>query len=626
MSDTLNDSKPASQAKKILIVEDNFANRDMLTRRLQRHGFTVCSAADGSTGVAMSHSEKPDVILMDVALGEMDGWQATRLIKADARTARIPVIALTAHALASDREMSIEVGCADFDTKPVDLTRLLGKIQRCLKSAAAGQPPLDFGSNVARQEHIDSYTAPSVDEGIPEMSTIDLAQALTGSMRDFREPQGAHLMARVKPFYEWQEMRRRRNLWPFSRCTQKAPMSVCTAADDRKQNFTGLNFGIQDYLGLSSDPEIKTVAKSVIDEYGVHSAGSSALVGNTKYSLQLEETISRFLQLDHTVLYPTGWAAGYGCIKGLVRPTDHVVMDGLAHASLQEGAYSATSNVHLHGHLNVNSVRRLLKRIRDKDAANGILVVTESLFSMDSDTPDLKALQDLCHEYGATLMVDVAHDLGAMGPGGRGFIGEQGMLGKLDIVMGSFSKTFGSNGGFVACNSAAVKQYLKFYGCSATFSNALSPVQAATVTKAFEIVQSDRGQQLRSVLMERINQMRDALATEGLQTMGNASPIVPVRVGDEALARLMSRRLPALEVIANLVEYPAVAKGDARLRLQMMPTHSREDVVALAARLRKAIDHAQIEYVRYRASVADTSSPAVADTVAVDAAEHAVQG
>ena len=134
-----NDIQPALQAKKILIVEDSFANRDMLTRRLQRSGFTVCSAADGSTGVAMSVSEMPDLILMDVALGEMDGWQATRLIKADARTARIPVIALTAHALESDRKKSVEVGCADFDTKPVDLTRLLGKIQRCLTSAAAGE-------------------------------------------------------------------------------------------------------------------------------------------------------------------------------------------------------------------------------------------------------------------------------------------------------------------------------------------------------------------------------------------------------------------------------------------------------------------------------------------------------
>ena len=452
------------------------------------------------------------------------------------------------------------------------------------------------------------------------MLTNELAQALSGSVRDFREPQGQDLMARVGSFYKWQEQRRVCNLWPYSKSTQKAPLSVCTAADDCGQTFTGLNFATQDYLGLSSDPEIKVVAKSVIDEYGVHSAGSSALAGNTKYSLQLEETISRFLQLDHTVLYPTGWAAGYGVIKGLVRPADHVVMDGLSHACLQEGAYSATSNVHLHGHLNLGSIRRHLKRIRSKDSTNGILVVTESLFSMDSDTPDLRALQNLCREYGATLLVDVAHDLGAMGPNGRGLIGEQGMLGQLDIVMGSFSKTFGSNGGFVACNSAAVKQYLKYYGSSATFSNAMSPVQAATVTKAFEIVQSDKGQQLRTVLMERINQLRAALSAEGLQTMGIASPIVPVRVGDEALARLVSRRLPSLQVIANLVEYPAVAKGDARLRLQMMPTHNREDVDAVAARLRLAIDHAQIEYVHHQAAISGASRPAMTSVAVVDSA------
>ena len=154
MSDIPNDSKPASQAKKILLVEDSFANRDMLTRRLQRCGFTVCSAADGATGVAMSVSEKPDLILMDVALGEMDGWQATQLIKADFRTSNIPIIALTAHALESDREKSVEVGCANFDTKPVDLTRLLGKIQSCLTRAIAGQAQFHHDVTVARQEHI----------------------------------------------------------------------------------------------------------------------------------------------------------------------------------------------------------------------------------------------------------------------------------------------------------------------------------------------------------------------------------------------------------------------------------------------------------------------------------------
>ena len=118
--------------RKILLVEDNETNRDMLTRRLTRQGFEVCCAVDGPTGVAMAAEESPDLILMDVALGEMDGWEATQLIKMAPRTAAIPVIALTAHALASDRAKSVEVGCSDFDTKPVDLPRLIGKIDACL--------------------------------------------------------------------------------------------------------------------------------------------------------------------------------------------------------------------------------------------------------------------------------------------------------------------------------------------------------------------------------------------------------------------------------------------------------------------------------------------------------------
>jgi len=126
---------------KILVVEDNEVNRDMLMRRLQRQGFTVCFAVDGPGGVASAAQERPDVILMDVALGEMDGWEATQLIKANPHTAAIPIIALTAHALTSDRDRSIEVGCADFDTKPVDLPRLLEKIHACLSASARQTGP-----------------------------------------------------------------------------------------------------------------------------------------------------------------------------------------------------------------------------------------------------------------------------------------------------------------------------------------------------------------------------------------------------------------------------------------------------------------------------------------------------
>jgi CheY-like chemotaxis protein len=121
---------------KILLVEDNEINREMLTRRLERNGFAVCCACDGAAGVAMALSEMPSLILMDVALGEMDGWEATQLIKANPATSAIPIVALTAHALASDREKSVTVGCCDFDTKPVDMQRLLGKIRAWLPEAS----------------------------------------------------------------------------------------------------------------------------------------------------------------------------------------------------------------------------------------------------------------------------------------------------------------------------------------------------------------------------------------------------------------------------------------------------------------------------------------------------------
>ncbi|HYM02786.1 MAG TPA: response regulator [Stellaceae bacterium] len=121
---------------KILLVEDNEMNRDMLSRRLQRHGFTMCFAVDGPAGISAADAEMPDLILMDIALGQMNGWEATQHIKANPTTSHIPIIALTAHALASDRDKSVEVGCADFDTKPVDLPRLLGKINACLTQTA----------------------------------------------------------------------------------------------------------------------------------------------------------------------------------------------------------------------------------------------------------------------------------------------------------------------------------------------------------------------------------------------------------------------------------------------------------------------------------------------------------
>jgi glycine C-acetyltransferase len=425
--------------------------------------------------------------------------------------------------------------------------------------------------------------------------TLAPLAALEGSMRDFRVPEGKDLLERVDGFFQWQNLRRQHGLWPFSRSTEEGPTAVCAARDDRGIHMHGVNFASQDYLSLSSHPTIKAVAHEAIDRYGVHSAGSPALVGNTSNSIELERKIAEFLQMPEVILFPTGWAAGYGVIKGLVRSGDHIVMDNLSHTCLQEGAMAATRNISVFRHLNLEECREKLRTIRAQDTQNGIMVVTEGLFSMDSDTPDLKAMQDLCHEYGAILMVDVAHDLGCLGEDGRGHIGMQGMLGKVDLVMGSFSKTFASNGGFVGCGNRAIKEYLRFYSPPCTFSNALSPVQAAIVLKAFEIIDSGEGKSLRDSLMHNILTLRRRLNEANLEVYGDPSAIVCVKMGNEGLARLVGRRLPELGMIANLVEFPAVPKGQARFRMQVMARHTEQNIADAVSRLRTAFDAATVE-------------------------------
>lgn len=414
-------------------------------------------------------------------------------------------------------------------------------------------------------------------------------------MRDFRYITGANLLDRVSAFYDWQQARRQAGVWPLGRSTEHGPSSKCQARTDEGELFEGVNFASQDYLSLSAHPEVRDVAIDTMMKFGVHSAGSPALVGNTSLSLALERKIGEFLKTEHVALFPTGWGAGFGVVKGLVRPNDHIVMDVLAHACLQEGAAAATRNVHLFRHNSVDMAREKLAKIRASDTTNGILLVTEGLFSMDSDTPDIEALQELAKEFNATLVVDVAHDLGALGETGQGHIGIQNMIGKVDVVMGAFSKTFASNGGFVACRSRAVKEYLRYYSSPNTFSNALSPAQAAIITKCFEIVDSDEGKQLRKKLMSNVNLLRELLTSSGLEVYGDPSAIVCVKMGQESLARLTSRHLPSNGLLANLVEFPAVPKGRARFRLQVMAGHSHRDVADAVHRLTTSVVEAQVE-------------------------------
>jgi 7-keto-8-aminopelargonate synthetase-like enzyme len=425
--------------------------------------------------------------------------------------------------------------------------------------------------------------------------TVPLQGPLHGTTRDFRDPSGPDLLARTQAFEDWRRQRADHGYWPFSRALHDAPATETHITDAAGRSAAGVNFASQDYLSLATSETLKQAAIAAIQQFGVHSAGSSAVLGNTAISLALEAELAAFLKMEHVTLFPTGWAAGYGVTKGLIRPNDYVLLDALAHNCLMEGANAATRNVSLFRHLDHGHLRQLLARIRARDQDNAILVITEGLFSMDSDVPDITATRAACDEFGATLVVDVAHDLGAMGPGGTGMLGAQGCLGSVDLVMGSFSKTFGSNGGFVASRKLAVKQFLKVYSPPNTFSNALSPAQAATVRAALAVVRSGEGERLRQQLMANILALRSELQDRALSVLGAPSPIVPVLLGNEALTRCAARLLPERGVLANLVEFPAVPAGRARFRLQVMAGHSLDQARQAARGVAAAVANAQIE-------------------------------
>ena len=423
--------------------------------------------------------------------------------------------------------------------------------------------------------------------------------ALAGNQRDFSDLRGSNALNRTAAYHSWQNKRQDSQLWSYTNAIQSPAAPTLTVSDCLGEHRSGINYASQDYLSLSSHPAVKQAAHEAIERYGIHSAGSAIFQGNTALSLQLEQQLAEALSMEHVVLFPTGWSAGYTSIKGLMRPHDHIILDRLAHNCLANGAYAATTNIHRANHLDVDHIEALLKDIRSRDAVNAIMVVTEGLFSMDADTPDLARIQALCEHYNATHLVDVAHDFGALGPGGTGSLGERGLLGKVDLVMGSFSKTFASNGGFLGTNNPAVKQYLSWFGPAFTFSNALSPVQAAVVGEALRIVRSAEGDVLRSRLMSAICGLREALEARGIEVMGVPSPIVPVLLGNEGIGRIATSLCFRRGLFTNLVEFPAVPVDKVRYRMQVMASHTPEQGEKAAQIIQESLQEAARLYQDY---------------------------
>jgi len=205
----------------------------------------------------------------------------------------------------------------------------------------------------------------------------------------------------------------------------------------------------------------------------------------------------------------------------------------------------------------------------------------------------LAGFVSLCREYGARLVVDVAHDLGCTGPNGTGQLGTQNILGQVDVVVGSFSKTFATNGGFIATRDRDLCNYLRYLSPPTTFSSALAPAQVAVALAALKIVRSVEGQRRREALAEAVHALRKGFTTRDVEVMGAPSPLVPVFIGRDDVGRIASRLLADASVLTNLVEFPAVSRATARFRLQVMSAHEPAACETAASRIAQAIRQAR---------------------------------
>lgn len=427
----------------------------------------------------------------------------------------------------------------------------------------------------------------------PPTYEVERAFALDHNVAEWAMPEGRDLIGRTQPFHEWANARRRHGLVSYFRSFEDEPGLTATSRFEGGRVVQGLNFAAADYLGLSTDARVREAGIRAIRDYGCNSGASGALHGGTRPARELEAEIADFVNAEHVTLFPTGWGAGFGTIVGLVRPTDHVVMDNLAHACLQQGAHTATNNVHRFDHVDSAAGADLIAKVRAENPDAGILVVTEGTFSMDADSPRLTPLRDACRQQEATLMVDVAHDLGELGPGGTGQIGIQGLLGEVDLVMGACSKTFCTNGGFLASSSAAVKDYVRIFGGTFTFATAMAPAQAAVALEAIRIARSPEGDTRRAELQRAAQTVRSAFTARGIECYGEPCAIVAVPVGDETVARIASTLVADGGVLVSVIEFPAVARGRARFRLQLMPGHTDEMLTHAATIVADAVERAR---------------------------------
>jgi len=326
--------------------------------------------------------------------------------------------------------------------------------------------------------------------------------------------------------------------------------------------------GSNNYLGLTSHPEVKKAAIKAVEKYGSGCSGSRFLNGTLDLHVELEERLARFVKKEAALVFSTGFQTNLGAISTLVTKHDYVITDRSDHASIFDGCRLSFGDTVKYKHNDMEDLERVLSGLEHE---SGKLIVVDGVFSMEGDVADLPQIVKLAKRFGARVMVDDAHGIGVMGPNGRGTAEYFGLEGQIDLIMGTFSKSFASLGGFIAGEEEVI-HYVKHISRELIFSASMPPAAVAATLKALEIIQSEPERRAR--LWEITRRMHEEYKNLGFDIGVSETPVIPIIVGEDLQTFKFWKELFDQGVFANPIVSPAVPKGKALIRTSYTATHT----------------------------------------------------
>jgi 8-amino-7-oxononanoate synthase len=341
--------------------------------------------------------------------------------------------------------------------------------------------------------------------------------------------------------------------------------------------------GSNNYLGLTTHPKVKSAALKAVEEYGTSCSGSRFLNGTLDLHRDLEIALARFMGKEAAQVFSTGFQTNQGVIAPLLGRSDTVIIDRLVHASVVDGTRLGFGRVRRFRHNDAASLRKNLEA--SADSPGGTLVIVDGVYSMEGDIAPLPEIVAATKEFGARIMVDDAHGIGVLGEHGSGVLEHFGLTDQVDLVMGTFSKSFASLGGFVAGDERVIS-YIKHHSRALIFSAAMPPSAVAAVSAALEVIQSEP--EIRENLWKNTRFLREQIVALGFEIGPTETPVVPIIVGDDFKTIFLWKRLFDEGLFTNCVLSPAVPPGSQRIRMCAMATHTQEDlekVVEICARV-----------------------------------------